>query len=129
LFREWNKLENREWVRGMAGPQRFPGLLDRHHDLLSRFDDDQLKKRVAANADLMEACAVIVFHRAARNLGDAAPSENQKINPYVISLDPDRWSADGLFDGSGLSLAEARETPAAGVERMFVDEISAGARN
>jgi hypothetical protein len=113
----------------MAGPAKFPGLFDRHHDLLSRFDDDQLKERLAANADILEACAVIVFHRAARNLGDAAPGEDQKINPYAISLDPDRWSADGLFDGSGLSLAEARETPAAGVEQMFVDEIAAGARN
>ena len=41
---------------------------------------------------------MLVFHRAARTLGDAAPDEDEKINPYAVSLDPDRWEADGLFD-------------------------------
>jgi flavin-dependent dehydrogenase len=125
MFREWNELEDHEWIRGMVSPRVFPGLLDRHNDLIADFDDDQLKARIAANADLFEAVAVLAFHRAARNLGDAAPGENEKINPYAISLDPERWEADGLFDGTGMSVAEARETPAEGLERMFMEAIAA----
>ena len=53
---------------------------------------------------------MLAFHRAAQNLGDAAPGEDEKINPYAVSLDPERWEADGLFDGEGMSLAEARQT-------------------
>ena len=30
-----------------------------------------------------------------------------------MSLDPDRWEADGLLDPNGMSLAEARQTDAA----------------
>jgi flavin-dependent dehydrogenase len=125
MFREWNELEDHEWIRGMVSPRVFPGLLDRHNDLIAGFDDDQLTARIAANADLFEAVAVLTFHRAARNLGDAAPGENEKINPYAISLDPERWEADGLFDGTGMSVAEARETPAEGLERMFMEAIAA----
>ena len=58
----------------------------------------------------MEAFAVLAFSRAAQNLGDAAPGEAEKINPYAVSLNPDRWEADGLLDGSGMSLAEARQS-------------------
>ena len=61
---------------------------------------------------------------AATNLGDAAPGEDVKINPYAVSLDPDRWEADGLFDGSGMSLAEARETDAAGLQNLFLEAVA-----
>ena len=72
----------------------------------------------------MEAFAVLAFSRAAQNLGDAAPAEDDKINPYAVSLDPARWEADGLFDGSGLSLAEARETDAAGLANLFLEAVA-----
>ena len=36
-----------------------------------------------------------------------------------MSLDPERWEADGLLGGEGLSLAEARQTPAAGMENLL----------
>jgi hypothetical protein len=72
----------------------------------------------------MEAMAVIIFHRAARNLGDAAPGEDRKINPYAVSLDPERWEEDGLFSGQGLTLAEARQTSAAGIENLFMEAIA-----
>ena len=57
-------------------------------------------------------------------LPDGAPDEDQKINPYAISLDPDRWEADGLFNGDGMSLAEARQTPAGGMENLFMEAIA-----
>jgi hypothetical protein len=99
-------------------------VFDRHKDMIAGFDDDQLKARMAANADLLEAYAVLAFNRAARNLGDAAPGEDQRINPAAISLDPSRWEADGLFDGSGMTIAEARESPAGGMEKLFMEAIA-----
>ena len=84
----------------------------------------KLKARMAANADLMEAFAVVAFARAATNLGDSAPGEDEKINPYAISLDPDRWEADGLFNGDGYTLAEARQHPAAGIQNLFIEAVA-----
>ncbi len=124
MFREWHELESREWRRAMVPTQDFPAMFDRHEDMIAGFDDEQLKTRIAANADLLEAYAVLAFNRAARNLGDAAPSEDQKINPSAISLDPTRWEADGLFDGSGMTIAEARESPAGAMENLFMEAIA-----
>jgi flavin-dependent dehydrogenase len=124
MFREWHELESREWRRAMVPTQDFPAMFDRHKDMIAGFDDEQLKARIAANADLFEAYAVLAFSRAARNLGDAAPAEDQKINPSAISLDPSRWEADGLFDGSGMTIAEARESPAGGMENLFMEAIA-----
>jgi flavin-dependent dehydrogenase len=124
LFRQWNDLEEREYRRAMIQPQGFPSMFDRHKDMLAGYDDEQIKARLRETADIMEAMAVIIFHRAARNLGDAAPGEDEKINPYAVSLDPDRWEQDGLFSDNGLTLAEARQTDAAGVENLFMEVIA-----
>ena len=64
------------------------------------------------------------LHTAASALPDGAPDENQKINPYAISLDPERWEADGLMGGEGMSVAEARQTPAQGMENLFMEAIA-----
>ena len=71
-----------------------------------------------------EAYAVLAFNRGAQNLEDAAPGEDEKINPYAVSLDPDRWEADGLFNGQGLTVAEARQSPAGGMENLFMEAIA-----
>ena len=124
MYREWNALESREWRRALVSTAGFPAMFERHEDLDRDFDDDALAARLAANADLMEAYAVLAFHKAALSLPDDAPGEDEKINPYAVSLDPDRWEADGLFNGEGLSLAEARQTPAAGMENLFMEAIA-----
>ena len=67
---------------------------------------------------------MLAFYRAAQNLGDAAPGEDEKINPYAISLDPERWEADGLFNGQGLTVTEARESPAGGMENLLMEAIA-----
>lgn len=124
MYREWNVLEDREWRRAIVPTQAFPGMFQRHVDMAGKFDDDGVRSRLAATADTMEAFAVIAFSRAATNLGDAAPGEDVKINPYAVSLDPDGWEADGMFDGSGMSLAEARETDAAGLQNLFLEAVA-----
>jgi flavin-dependent dehydrogenase len=124
MYREWNVLEAREWRRAIVPTQAFPGMYQRHIDMAGDFDDDTVKAKLASTADLMEAFAVLAFHRAAQNLGDAAPGEDEKINPYAVSLDPDRWEADGMLNGSGLSLAEARQTEAAGLQNLFLEAVA-----
>jgi hypothetical protein len=39
-------------------------------------------------------------------------------------LDPDRWEADGLLDPNGMSLAEARQTDAAGLANLFIEAVA-----
>jgi flavin-dependent dehydrogenase len=124
MYREWNAIESREWRRAMVPTAAFPAMFDRHVDMAGGFDDETLKKKLTSTAELLEAYAVLAFHRAATALPDGAPADDQKINPYAISLDRDRWEADGLFNGEGLSVAEARQTPAAGMENLFMETIA-----
>ena len=124
MYREWNALDGREWRRAYVSPVSFPAMLERHIELVAGFDDETLKAKIASNADLMEAYTLVLFNKAAEQLGDAAPAEDVKLNPYAVSLDPDRWEADGLFDGSGMTVAEARETPAGGAETLWMEGIA-----
>jgi flavin-dependent dehydrogenase len=124
MYREWNALESREWRRAMVPSSGFPAMFDRHMDLIAGFDDEALLARLIDNTELMEGYTVLAFHRAASALPGGAPDEDQKINPYAVSLDPDRWEADGLFNGEGISVAEARQTPAAGMENLFMEAIA-----
>ncbi len=124
MYREWNALDSREWRRALVSTAGFPAMFERHEDLERDFDDDALAAQLAANADLMEAYAVLAFHKAAASLPDGAPGEDETINPYAVSLNPDRWVEDGLFNGDGLSLVEARQTPAAGMETLFMEAIA-----
>ena len=124
MYREWNQLESREWTRAMVPTAAFPAQFERHTDMVGNFDDETLKEKLRSTAELMEAYAVLAFNRAAKNLGDDAPGEDVKINPYAVSLDPDRWDADGLLGGEGLTVEEARQTPAAGMENLFMEAIA-----
>jgi hypothetical protein len=124
MYREWNALEDREWTRAMVPTSAFPAMFERHTDMVGGFDDETLKAKIASTAHLMEAYAVLAFHRASTALGDTAPGEDVKINPYAVSLDPNRWESDGLFNGEGMSVSEARQTPAAGMESLFMEAIA-----
>jgi flavin-dependent dehydrogenase len=124
MYREWNALESREWRRAIVPTQAFPGMYQRHVDMAGDFDDEKVKERLASTVALMEGFAVLAFHRAAQNLGDAAPGEDAKINPYAVSLDPDRWEADGMLNGEGMSLTEARQSEAAGLRNLFLEEVA-----
>ena len=123
LFRQWHELEDREWRRAYVPTLAFQGLGGRHLDLQNTYDDEALKAKIAENAELMEAVAVAVFHKAARSLGAAAPDEEAAIDPYAIGLDPDRWEQDGLFAGQGISLARARELTR-GLDALWMEAIA-----
>jgi flavin-dependent dehydrogenase len=123
LYREWHELDPREWQRGgVMG--LFPGLRERQAQLRAGFTDEELAAQLAKNADLMEGCTVLIFAKAAKSLGDAAPPPNARINPYAVSLNPDRWEADGLLSDSGLSVEEARQGPAGGIETWWMEAVA-----
>jgi flavin-dependent dehydrogenase len=123
LFLDWFRLSPQEWRHAYVPTVAFPGMGMRHVELTSNLDDDALKAKIAEDRKLMEAVAVAVFHKAASALPDGAPDPDTKINPYAVSLDPERWEADGLFDGSGMTLGEAHEL-AIGIPNLWVDKIA-----
>jgi flavin-dependent dehydrogenase len=124
MYREWNAVESQEWRRAMVPTSAFPAMFERHLDMAGGYDDDKLKERLAATADLMEAYAVLAFHRAVSALPGGGPGEDEKINPYAVTLDPERWESEQLITDSGMTVAEARETPAAGMENLFMEAIA-----
>ena len=66
MYREWNKIEDREWSRAIVSTQAFPAMFERHTDMVGGYDDETLKKKIEGTADLMEAYAVLAFSRAAQ---------------------------------------------------------------
>jgi flavin-dependent dehydrogenase len=123
MFRDWFAIGAREYHRAFVAPTGFPSMGLRHVELAAGFDDEALKAKVAENADLYEAVAVLIFHKAAESLPDGGPDPDQKINPYAISLKPENWEQDGLFDGSGKNVAEANER-APGIEALWLDRVA-----
>ena len=123
MFRDWHDLGQLEWRDTFISNRSCPAFWDLHTDLDRSFDDEGLKERYAHNADNLEAVAVALFHKAVDRLPDASIDADTKVNPAGIGLDPGRWEKDKLFDGSGLSLNEARER-VPGIERMLLAEVA-----
>jgi flavin-dependent dehydrogenase len=122
LFRDWHKLGQREWEDAFIANKTFPAFWEMHLDMGRELDDDALKKRIAENADVLEAVAVVIFHKALEMLSDHTIDADTKIKPQAIGLDPDRWERDGLMNEDGISLTEARSM-APGLESMMLDEV------
>ena len=120
MFRDWIEIGAHERQDAYVPTTGFPGMGLRHVELVSGFDDEALKAKVAEDLKLMEAVTVWVFHRAAESLGDRAPDPETPVDPYAISLKPDRWEQDGLFSGSGLTLDAAREI-ATGIDILSIE--------
>jgi hypothetical protein len=123
LFRDWHQLGGQEWRDAFITAKKFPAVWDRHTDLEATFPDDEaIKARFFANVELMEAVVVATFFKAQKSLPDGAVDEDVEVNPYAVSLHPDRWEEDGLFESPGLTLAAAREK-LPGFENMWLDEL------
>ena len=121
MFRDWHGLGQLEWRDGFISHRSCPAFWQFHLDLEESFDDEALKQRYKHNAEVLRAFAVVLFHKAVERLGESIDPDRQ-INPDAISLDPNRWEKDGLFDGDGLSLNEARAA-VPGVEKMLLSEV------
>ncbi len=123
LFRESHELDRREWRDIFLSPREVPCLGVRLIGLMVDIDDETLLANSKLNQQFLEALAVILFHKAAQPLADARVDPERRIDPYAVSLDPSRWEQDGLFDGSGLTLAEALER-SPGIENAFPEHYA-----
>ena len=120
LFREWHALDGRQYVDTFV--TLFPHLIQISDELDDGFDDESLVAKATRDREVMEAFVVTVFEKAARLLPDVKIDLKAPVNPYAVSLDPARWNADGLFDGTGISPREARKR-VKGLQFAWLDEF------
>jgi flavin-dependent dehydrogenase len=121
FFREWHAIDGREAEGAYVALIPFAAVGLRRLDLERPLDAAGLKALLAQNVERMEGIAVAMFHKAAERLPDAAVGPDQVVNPYAVGLDPERWEADGLFDGSGLTYEQALER-AEGIQTIWLDQ-------
>jgi len=125
LLRDWHALGPVENPTGVhAVTSTFPGMWDRLRELKAGLDEETLRGRYKTNVDILEGMAVVYFHKACRRLPEGPPDPEARINPHAVSVHPERWEEDGLFDDGGLTLAEAYDL-APGLRNMLLDELAA----
>jgi hypothetical protein len=124
LFRDWHALGPPDARPGFVATNEVPGIKDRQSELEGEYDDAALKARVEANQEFIEAMAVIIFHEALKSHPDASVDADTTVNPYAVSLDAAAWEADGLFDGTGMSLAAARDLVPGLQEALSYDAVA-----
>jgi flavin-dependent dehydrogenase len=123
LFRDWHELGSREWRDTLITNHGFPALAQMQRDLAGGYSDRDLIRKYEENLETLEAIAVVIFHTALELLPEHSIDPDRIINPAAISLNRDRWAEEGLFSGTGVTLAQARER-AAGIETMLLDRVA-----
>jgi flavin-dependent dehydrogenase len=126
LFRDWHALGQREPnpTRLMAVTSNFTAMWERLLDLGRGLDEPTLRDRLRTSVGILEGMAVVYFHKACQRLAEGPPQADRRVDPYAVSVHPERWDADQLFSDEGLTLAEAYDR-APGIETMMVDELAA----
>ncbi len=104
LFREWDKLDQREWrdIFVNLGPKTFLYKLNR--DMVAGFNDDELRSKLSEHIALLEVLAKEIFRKAAR--GIPMHTESECINPYTMSLPSGGYYAGGFSSGMQPSLED-----------------------
>ena len=131
MIREWHALEQTEAEGVLVRPAEFEYIGQVMGDLAASrdqrgaaFDEAALRDKIAERMRKLEAAAVTLFGEAASQLPEGSIDPDAKINPYAVGLEPERWDADGLFDGSGMTVAEASAEARGIAER--VEDLRAG---
>jgi len=106
--REWHQIDQRKFEGVSLFTEQFEAMVNRQRDLTVPFSGEEFQQRALENIKLLKAMGVYVFHLGAQHLTDP-PDPNRPIDALAISLDPERWEADGLFADDGMTLAQARE--------------------
>ena len=110
LFRDWHELDDREWQGVTVASSEWAPHLAAQEEIEVPGTEDELIERAQEKIALMKAFAVWAFHAAAANLpAEQRLDPERPVNPNAIGLRPERWEEDGLFDGDGLTLAQALE--------------------
>jgi len=96
MFLEWNELDAGSSTPGAYVDLDDFGTLTRAHDEMGvERTPEELRDAIDYNVTFLEELATELFWRAVRVL--PSPPERCRIDPYAISLDPERWERDGLF--------------------------------
>jgi len=111
LFRDWRE-HLTEWEDYPGGIGFLP-LIQATFAATSQYDDNSLRAEIERERKAAEAMAVDIFHFAAAAVLDEKPDPGRPVNPYKVSLRPERWEEDGLYDDqAGLTLEQARSLTA-----------------
>jgi flavin-dependent dehydrogenase len=107
LFKEWHELDH-----GDAQPTLHPPIIKPAIEAMIGVvkplpDDDALRAELRVQIRNQEAFLIAVFAQALKSVPDA-PAIDGPVNPLAVGLDPSKWEADGLFDGSGMTIEDAR---------------------
>ncbi len=128
LFIRWHELSTaEEGPASYISTTKVPGVGDLQRQLKHRVEDEEaLKQMMRANAELLRAFAVLIFHEASKSLPEAQrPPEDARIRPEAMTLDPARWEQDGLFGDDGLTVAEARTRIPGLAEVLSLEQVYA----
>lgn len=96
LFREWEAKDGRKWRGAFIDIFSIDFLFALHKDLAVDYGDVELQARIRENLVLAESLAIEIFNKALESIVSSPWSD--RLNPYAISLDPERWEADGLYE-------------------------------
>lgn len=120
LFREWHELDGREQTNGFV--TLFPWLAQVSDELDDNLDDEALLAKAKRDLEACEAFVITTFEKASRLLDGDKIDRKTPVNPYKVSLDDERWDEDGLMDGNGKSVREARQL-VKGLQFAWLDEF------
>ncbi|HTS73469.1 MAG TPA: NAD(P)/FAD-dependent oxidoreductase [Gaiellaceae bacterium] len=123
LFRDWHALDQTPYEGVSVLSRQLKPYIWGQEEIGLPGTDDELLERARQKVQTIRALAVWIFFKAARNLPDP-PDENVAVNPFAVSLHPERWEEDGLFSGDGLTLAQALEQ-LPGIEEMDLEACGA----
>jgi len=108
LFKQWHELEQKDEENPVVSGPGIRTLLSGLAGLVKPLDDEGLREEIRQQVGIGEAWAVTIFAKASEALAER-PDLDRAINPYAVSLRPERWEEDGLYDEPGLTADEALE--------------------
>lgn len=120
LFRRWHELDGRGWENSFV--TLFPWLAQVSDELDDELDDETLLAKAKRDLAALEGFVITTFEKAARLLDGVTIDRKAAIDPYAVSLEPDRWEKDGLFSSAGIAPREARK-PVKGLQFAWLDEF------
>ena len=106
LFREWHESSASRATPTCSRPSRCrcQGLVG----LVKEYPDDEaLLEELHGTYAMRRRCRSRSSTRRRSALPEPPPTD-RPINPYAVSLDPQKWEADGLFESPGITIEQAR---------------------
>jgi flavin-dependent dehydrogenase len=121
--RDWSQVDKRKFEGISVFTETFDMMAEQQRNLTKPFDGEEFRARVVQNVEILKAMGVFIFHLGARWLPEP-PDPERAINPLNMSMHPDRWEADGLFDENGMTLSQALDL-LPGVKEFDLEESGA----